>query len=158
MSYRTWHTYGYGICVDDINEKELDIDTVTRFISMAPEYEAKLIKHINHCERQEGDPENIYENVSLDTLLELSDPDGIYQGIGPILKGVMDECEHLFFALCDDFNCEQYLLFAQDYPWVMSEKEKHITEEDVEKIFRKYVSMITSNEITIDYREVGNGG
>lgn len=158
MSYKTWHTYGYGIRVDDIKEENLDLETLVKFINMAPEYEVKLIKYIDECERQEGDPESIYELISLDTLLELSDPEGIYQGIGPILKGVMDECEHLYFVLCDDFNCVHYLLFTQDYPWSMGDKEKQLKEEDVENIFRKYISMITSKEILIDYWEVENGG
>ena len=34
MSYDTWHTYGYGICVSDI--KEPSVDRIRNLLAMAP--------------------------------------------------------------------------------------------------------------------------
>ena len=41
MSYQTWHDYGYGICVDDI---ETTVDKVFELVHMAPKFEKDYLE------------------------------------------------------------------------------------------------------------------
>ena len=40
MSYSTWHNYGYGICVDDIRER--DVGKLKELLNHAPEFHATV--------------------------------------------------------------------------------------------------------------------
>ena len=39
MSYSTWHNYGYGICVDDINIQ--NVERLRALLELAPKFKAK---------------------------------------------------------------------------------------------------------------------
>jgi len=157
MSYHTWITYGYGVCISDIDTKKIKTENLVKLIHMAPYFEEKLINWINEYLREDGDPESIYELMQTNDILEYED-EGCYVGLAPILKGVMDECEHLYFVICDNYNGYEFLLFTQGYPWEMGDKELALKEKDVEDMFRKYISILTDQKININYYEVENGG
>ena len=40
MSYSTWHNYGYGICVDDINTQNME--RLRALLELAPKFKAKI--------------------------------------------------------------------------------------------------------------------
>lgn len=53
MSYATWHIYGYGICVSDIEVES--VEQIQALLNMAPEYEKKVrqwLEEENICQRR----------------------------------------------------------------------------------------------------------
>lgn len=49
------------------------------------------------------------------------------------------------------------MLFVPDYPWNQKNRKRLETEEEVFKLFRKYISVLTDEPIFIDYRSIENG-
>ena len=45
MSYDTWHNYGYGICVDDIEEQ--DVGKLRQLLDCAPLFHAEVEKWLS---------------------------------------------------------------------------------------------------------------
>ena len=154
MSYQSWHNYGYGICVDDI---ETTADKVFELIHLAPEFEKKFYKWAETY-REDGDPDDIKKVITMDIIYEYEDDLYSDYGIGPIMKEVIKECEDIELLCCDDYNCYHYLIFPVAYPWGLSEKEKNMTEEDVRLLIVKYVNVLTDANVNIEYQSVENGG
>jgi hypothetical protein len=145
MSYQTWHTYGYGICVNNI--KCNSIDKLKKLIGLTPEYEADINEWIRDCD---------IEDPTFEDYLEY-DEDGCY-GLASILKGVILEKECIEFTACDDFNGKQYLLYEPTYPWYLTEKDKEMNPDKIAEILTRYVSVLTDEMPMIDYYGVENGG
>lgn len=154
MSYSTWHDYGYGICVDDI---ETTANKVFELVHFAPNFEKKFYKWIESL-REEGDPESIAELITIDDIYEYDDGSYCMRGLVVIMREVIKECEGINLLACDDFDGLHYLIFSTKYPWYMSEKEKNMTEKDAYDLFDKYVSILTDEYVSVDYQEVENGG
>lgn len=145
MSYKTWHTYGYGICVSDITWESLE--RLEKLISIAPEYQNKIQDWLNDS----GIAEPAYEDyLEFDQDFRL--------GLASILKEVILEAEDIELVACDDYEGEQYLLYPPDYPWNQGCCRQLMTEEAVAELFQKYVSVLTDEIIEIDYQSVENGG
>lgn len=153
MSYKTWITYGYGVKVSDIERKDITADDLANFIHLAPYFEEKFIRWLNT-----NYPETPYEIASVETLLEYEDEDSCYVGLTPIIKGVLDEVEGLYFVMCHNFDNEFFVLFTPAYPWEMGKKEREMSQNEVEKIFKKYLEPLIHDEIEVDFYEVENGG
>lgn len=154
MSYQSWHNYGYGICVDDISTTA---DKVFELVHLAPEFEKKFYEWVETW-REENDPENIAEIITMEQIYEYEDDCYCEYGLAPIISAVIEECEGIKLLACSDYNCYHYLIFLVAYPWYMSEKEKNMTEEDVRTLIAKYVNILTDVDITVDYQSVENGG
>lgn len=145
MSYETWHTYGYGICVSNI--KEPPVSRLQHLLHCAPEVEASVNEWLADCEIEQP----IYEDYM--------EYDQDYQlGLATILCEVIQEAEGVIFTPCDDFDGWTYLVYQPSYPWALPENEAQLTEERIAEILGKYVRMLTDEEITIDYFSVENGG
>lgn len=145
MSYNTWHNYGYGICVDHI--KVDSIERMETLLTHAPSYRQEIHKWFKDCEIKEP---------TMDDYMEF-DEDYCY-GLATILKEVIQEAEGIEFFACDDFDGIKFLIYEPLYPWQMTEKDLGMTQEKIEKIFQKYISILTDEAITIEYQGVGNGG
>lgn len=145
MSYSTWHTYGYGICVDHI--KEQSVERLEKLLSMAPEYQKNLHEWLKECEITEPTFEDYLE---FDQDFNL--------GLASILKEVIREAEQIELTACDDFDCRNYLLYESGYPWYFSKTKVLSTEEAAADLFRKYISILTDEPINIEYQGVENGG
>lgn len=145
MSYYSWHNYGYGIQVDDI--KINSVENLKKLIALAPKYEKQINEWFADC------------NITNPTIDDYFDFDQDYNlGLATLLGKVIWEAEEIGFVYCDDYDGNTFLIFAPRYPWNITEKEKNLTEKDVENIIRKYVNILTDQEITIDYQAVENGG
>lgn len=145
MSYSTWHNYGYGICVDDINTQ--DVERLQALLELAPEFKAKIDGWLSEREIQEP---------SWDDYMEF---DQDFQlGLATILKEVITEVEGIVLTACDDHDSKDYLLYQPMYPWNITDADPGMTEEKVAGIFRHYVSILTEVPIDIDYQAVENGG
>lgn len=147
MSYSTWHTYGYGICVDNI---ETTAEKLLKLASMKENVLKEVREYLDE----------IYPNGYKDEDLTLEDFDeleGDYceRGVAFVLHEVINE---ITVDFADDYNGTPYILYIPSYPWYMKEEERNLTEEDVVNVFKKYVSVLTDEPIVIDYYDVENGG
>ena len=145
MSYTSWHNYGYGIRVDDIVCS--DVERMERLLAMAPQFSAKLHEWLSESEITEPAWDNYMEY----------DQD-FYLGLATILKEVIEEAEGIQMTACDDYNSVSYLLYQLNYTWKLEEQERNLTEQQVAEIIGRYVRILTSEPIDIDYQSVENGG
>ena len=152
MSYHTWTTYGFGFCVDDIyTDISLTLEKVLNLAKMEPSVYKIVSEYLDDiCES---------ENITRDELDvdDLDDLEGDYceRGLAFILYNVITEIPIVF---ADDYNGDQYILYTPSYPWNLQKGEKELNEEDVVKIFSKYINILTDKPIEIDYQSVENGG
>ena len=146
MSYHHWTIVGYGFCVDDI--QVASADRLKKLISLAPEFENDINQWMEDWE---------LAGSSVDEYFEYED-DSSYTGLAPILRFVIEEVEGIGLIVCDDYNSNMYLLFGPRYPWNITETEKTMTEEKLNDMFRKYISIISDDAVNIDYYVVENGG
>lgn len=145
MSYDIWHNYGYGICVDDIGEE--NIERLQTLLLQAPKVKAKIESWL--AERKIKAPTwNDYMEFDQDCCL----------GLATILSEVIAEAEGINLTACDDYDGNAYLLYKPMYPWQMDDIDCGQTEEKIAGIFRRYISILTDTPIEIDYQEVENGG
>lgn len=145
MSYISWHTYGYGICVSDIKEQSLE--RLQKLISTAPKFQKKIQEWLENCKIT--DP--VYEDY-----LEF-DQDYML-GLATILKEVILETEDIDLVACNSYDDIEYLLYAPEYPWNQGKHRQLMTEEAVASLLKKYVSILTDEMVDIDYQSVENGG
>lgn len=147
MSYSTWHTYGYGICVDNI---ETTAKKLLKLASMKEDVLKDVREYLDEIYP------NGYKDEDL-TLDDFEELEGDYceRGVTYVLYQVINE---ITVEFADDYNGTPYILYIPSYPWYMEENEKNLTEEDVENIFRKYVGILTDKPVIIDYYDVENGG
>lgn len=145
MSYSTWHNYGYGICTSDL--KVDSVERIEKLLEYAPEYRKEI-----HDWFDDGDN----AEPTLDDYLDF-DQD-YNNGIAAILQAVIKEATGIEFAACDNFDCMRYLIYMPSYPWNMTERDRSITQDELDEVLKKYVSIITDSKLDIDFQEVENGG
>ena len=154
MSYSTWHDYGYGVCVDDLKE-EISLVKLMKLIRLAPKLHEKIKRYIDdECNGQIMDASTILR----DYVEEHGEIE--YDGLAEILYEVIKEAEGIELYVCTDFNNAEYLIYPPIYPWElrnMSEKVQKLTEDNLRELYRKYLHIVTDEEITIDYKSVENG-
>lgn len=143
MSYQIYITYGYGICVSDL--KEPTLKSITDIISVAPIYRKSILDVLNNK-----------DNPTIDDVYELLEYEHL--GIAEILAEVIQECENVELTACDDFDGKTYLVYEPCYPWNLPESDRNITQNTIECIIKKYVSMYTDESLEFDYQCVENGG
>ena len=138
MSYSTWHTYGYGICVSGIREPS--IERLQNLLAMAP----VLQRNVQEWLASHGIPDPDYEDyMEFDQDYRL--------GLATILKEVILEAENVELEACDSFEGKDYLLFCPNYPWNRKNQRQLKTEEAVAELFRKYILVLTDEAIDIDH-------
>lgn len=145
MSYRPWIDYGYGICVSYI---EVDsVERLEKLLSLAPKFHSDIQDYFKECGITEP---------TVDDYIEYDDQYCL--GLATILKEVIQEAEGIELCACDEYDGGNYLIYPPLYPWQMTEKDKPLTEELLNELFWKYVSILTDEPIDIDYQSVENGG
>lgn len=148
MSYHTWTTYGFGFCVDDIDTTP---EKLLKLAAMKPDVIKDIREYLSNIFNGEE-----YKDEEL-TMEDFDDLEGDYceRGVAYVLCHVIDEIRVIF---ADDYNGTPYILYCPRYPWNIKEHEKNLSENDVIKIFAKYVNILTDKPIEIDYQSVENGG
>ena len=146
MSYHTWTVDGYGICTNDI---ETTKERVEKLLRLAPKF-----NDIIHTWFKESG----IVNPELDDYLEY-DEDWT-SGVAYLLQKVIEEIENVRLDIAEDFDSYYYLMICPSYTWTtLTKEEKELnTEEKVNDLFRKYVEILTDNDVTIEYQSVENGG
>ena len=145
MSYSTWHNYGYGICVDDINTQ--NVERLRALLELAPEFKAKIEDWLSELDIKEPSWDD-YMEFDQDYCL----------GLATILKEVIVEAEGIDLTACDNYDSKAYLLYQPMYPWDMSESDRGLTKEKAAELFRRYASILTDTPIEVDDQAVENGG
>lgn len=140
----SWHIYGYGICVSDIKEQSLE--RLQKLISMAPKFQKRIQEWFKDCEITDPAYEDYLEFDQI-YMLELA----------TILKEVILETEDIELLACDSYDGTDYLLYSPVYPWEQGNHRQLMTEEAVQELFQKYVSILTNEVIETDYQSVENG-
>ena len=153
MSYHTWTSYGYGICIDDI--EGVSMKSLLELVHQAPEFEKDFLEWLAESYEEPID------ELKIDYVLENWEDDCCYKGIGPILRDVINEAEGLSLYIAEDFDGVQYLMLSPRYPWSeITAKERELTREAMDEIFNKYLRILTDNDkkIDIDYQSVTHEG
>jgi hypothetical protein len=145
MSYVTWHNYGFGICVDDVDTQ--DVARLETMLKLTPELEQKIHNWLKES--------SINEPTWAD-YMEFDQDFGL--GLATILQDVIRESEGICLTACNNYDGKAYLLYQPDYPWNMLERERNLTEQDIVSLFQRYVGMLTDKPVNVDYQEVENGG
>lgn len=145
MSYSTWRNYGYGFCVDDI--KTRNVERLEALLKTAPELDREIHNWLEEHSISEPDWDD-YMDFDKDCML----------GLATILQKVIEEAEGLTLTACDDYDDRAYLLYQPSYPWQLTEADLALTEEHLVSVFRRYVGMLTDEEVEVAYQEVENGG
>lgn len=144
MGYETWHNYGYGICVSEIGE--VPVERLETLLQCAPVFHSQVQEWM----RQHAIDKPTYENyMEYDQTYML--------GLASLLSDVIKEAEHVEFTACDSYDGDEFLIYTSSYPWELPEEEHELTEELIQEILAHYVSILTDEELTIEYRSVENG-
>lgn len=150
MSYSTWIVNGYGVCVDDITTTP---ERILKLAKIKPALYEDVCKYLKELDGEDS----TLEDLTVNDFDDYENLGNIYRrGIAGILQEAM--CEEIEVVYADDYGCISYVLFCPCYPWQLKEQEKILTEEDVRKIFEKYVSILTDESVNVDYYRVENGG
>ncbi len=145
MSYTSWHTYGYGVCLTGMECGSMK--RMENLLKLAPEYH----KSVQNWLKKQG-----IAKPDMEDVLELDRE--YHLGLATILQNVIQEAENIRFTACDDCNSEIYLVYEPSYPWNMPEKEENLTEEILRLVLKKYISILTDEVFEVDYCSVENGG
>lgn len=145
MGYKTWHNYGYGVCVTN-----LKIDSPERVgavIGLTKRFRKDVQQYFDECEITEPTMDD-YEELDQD----------YYNGMAYVLQQVILEKEHIELSVCDDFDGNRYLMYMPDYPWVTPWRYRFISEKKIARVIRKYLSMLTDDDFKVEYLSAENGG
>lgn len=144
MSYETWHNYGYGICVNDI--KERDMSRLEKLLEAAPEFQKSVHSWLSTHEITAPQWDDY---MGCDVLYNL--------GLATFLQQVIQEAERIELTACNDFDGVTYLLYQPSYPWNLSDAERNLTEQSLTELLQSYVGILTGDEVLVDHRSVENG-
>ena len=145
MSYKSWHTYGYGICVSEM--EEIPAERIQELLVAAPKFADKINQWLSESGIEDPGYDD-YVDYDQDFML----------GMATILKEVILEAEGIEFTACDDYDGKQYLVYEPSYPWQVTQEETGLTEERIYRMLLKYVHILTDQEPDVDYQTVENGG
>ena len=145
MSTCTWINYGIGLCTSSLTLKS--VEAIEKLLSKAPSFRQGIHEYFEGCGIDE--PE-IQDYVDYD--------EDYHNGIAYILKEVIEEREGVFLTACDDVDGNDYLIFPQMYPWELNWKERRMTRRKVERLLKKYLSIITEDPLDIDDIQAENYG
>lgn len=147
MSYESWHVYGYGICVTEIEKTSPTVEKLQSLLGMAPNFKSRISEWLTECGIHAPEYED-YMEFDQDYLLRLA----------YFLKEVILEAEGIEFTACEDYDGRTFLVYEPSYPWSMNAKESLLKKEDIDNLLQKYVSVLIDQPFEIDYQSVENGG
>lgn len=145
MGFQTWHNYGYGICTSDIAEPS--IEQLNALLDCAPEFKEKINGWF---------AENDIADPTFDNYMEYDET--YMYGLATLMQEVIDEAEGVTFTACSNFDGDQYLIYQPSYPWNRTDADVGLTQEKIDEILTRYMSILSDESIEIDYQAVENGG
>ena len=133
---------GYGICTDEI---KTSIAQVKALIAMSDKVNEELSPDFAEGEEECETAQEFAQWLSDGGW---ADEDA---GLATILAEVIKDCEGVNFLGTSDAWCNCFLVFPESYPWKYTEKDMSMTEEKLNEIFHKYVSVLT--DLPVDIKE-----
>ena len=124
--------YLYGICIVDI--EHLKLDGIIELL--------KTVDIYKECMEDCDDDESYIFD-----WIENYDSNGRF-GLGALLYDVITQKEKFNIDI-DDPNGIVFIGLAGDAPWNFNKSTKNITEEDYNQMLRRYVNLITDDELVI---------
>jgi small-conductance mechanosensitive channel len=155
MSYQTWHDYGYGIKTDNLITDE---ENIRNLIKMSPYVKAEITAHLENY--------NLFDDMDKTDLLnnieELNYNRGQPDMLAGLLTQIISTLENIPIIYVTDFDDSNYVIVTATYPWkITDEMQKWQSKDDIEKIFEKYINVLTDQSLTDlewGYHEIENGG
>lgn len=157
--------HGHGICTDfsmrgkfeKIKTSE-DLASLKKLINMAPKFAADhTMATLEAMEKRIFEDQMSLAWAASDLMYAIFGDDAGSCGLSHILALVIAECEDIHLVSTLDGDCNEYLLLAKKFPWQMTEREKSLTQSELDAIFDKYVSVLTDEPIEIQYMELDLG-
>lgn len=149
MSFTTWHTYGYGICVDNI---KTTTNKIIDFICLAHGYKQEFENDIDM------NIEDLRDTPTDEFIYEYSQD--VHRLAGHI-AGVVEELYGVKLTPCQKYAGGDYVVFEPKYTWDMTKEEKKLTEGDLKQLFKdciKHLTDQTLDELEYDYHSIEDGG
>ena len=152
MSYYTWTTYGYGICI-----------TPSEALSFMPNMPA----FIKQSALTTFDVEEAYsrqngykpiEEMDYEDLNEIGNDIRCDGGIAGIIASVMTNVYNIPFTSVYDVDGNMYVLYAPSYPWLMIESDLKIMPEFLDNCFAEQMAKLTDQKFKCDYQSAENCG
>ena len=144
MGYKSWHNYGYGICVSEIGE--VPVERLITLLECAPVFHAEVQNWMQQ------------HDISQPTYEDYMEYDQIFMlGLASLLSDVIKEAEHIQFTACSDYEGNDYLIYMPSYPWELAESERRLTEDKIVEVLSRYISLLTDKVLDIKYQSVENG-
>ena len=163
MSYKIWHNYGIGFCFSDFEDTcdsvgdPITTEDLERLLAYAPDLRESI-----HEWLEELKATNSGREITID---DYRDYDELYTlDFAGMFAEVISEAEDLTSVYeTSDYDGNKFVIFGKGYPWQMNDREKSITQGEVEDIFRKYLEVLkpaTKDKIGVDIedQEIENGG
>lgn len=128
--------HGYGICASDI---ETTAEKLLKLARMNSEVEEEIREYLS------GMFPDGYEDNDL-TIEDFDNFEGYYneRGVASVLRDLIDT--ELPVEYVDSYG-DSYILYMPNFPWDMNDQEKNLTQQDVEKIFEKYIKVLTDEYV-----------
>lgn len=163
MSYECWHDYGFGFNFSQFDadcdkiQDPITVEDIERLLTMDPKLQREVHEWLEDLRE---------DNPGLEiTVKDYREFDQDYQlGLSKIFADVVREAENLPHVYAtSDYDCTDYVIFGQGYPWNMNDREKALSKDAVEEILRKYLAILkpcTSGALYVDinHQSVENGG
>lgn len=136
-----WHVNGYGVCVDKL---EFSLEKLKKLILQAPNFEKELEEYFKGRE---------IINPTMENYFEYDEDNG--SGIAYILQRTINEAENIELCIAEDHNEGWYLMLCPSYPWHnWSSEVRNLTEDALEMIIMKYISILSKQELIFGYYSV----
>lgn len=135
---------GYGI---DINEHGRD-ERYTGIIKFVKKYTPDVYNDMLEDTGIEDDGSEDSLKTALDWLGWYEN--GGEEGLHAYLAFVMSKEENIVFESYDDKYGGRYIFICAEMPWDYEEKLRAVTKDEVNEIFRKYISQISEKEYAPD--------
>ena len=138
MASQDYEIRGYGIQFDSKCGTDTTVHRIQQLLEFAPNINSKVNQWLSELGITA-------ETVTVDDYSEF-DQD-FYNGIPALIAKVIQEAEDIYVEAADDDNGFLYLYLCACMPWAYSEKERNLTNEDLDNIFRKYWNILYPQKV-----------
>lgn len=140
--------YGYGVVTDS---DWATADDILALLDLAPKYKEENLSDMEDflADERVSSFRDMDPIAAKNALLEILRDEWEFEGIHVILSRVIEEAEGIKLDAVTEGNCEFLVLDIRN-PWNTPANVKNISEEQINGIFRKYITMVTDEDVTID--------
>lgn len=138
MASQDYEIRGYGIQFDSKSGTDTTVERIRQLLELAPQVKADVEEWLNDIGISQ-------DEVLVDDYCDF-DQD-FYNGIPALIAKVINEAEGIYVEAASDDDGVLYLYLCCCMPWGYNEKERNLTAEDLEAIFRKYWNILYPEKV-----------